>query len=167
MKLSVRRLALYALLIALALALSVLERLLPVAALIPIPGFKLGFSNIVTLYALYALGPGAAFFILTVRCALGSVFAGSVSALAFSLCGGLLALGLMVLLRRVRPLSLLGVSMGGAAAHSAGQVLAAMALLGTKAPIYYLPPLLPLSLAAGVLTGGVAAVLLRRVPASA
>jgi heptaprenyl diphosphate synthase len=71
----------------------------------------------------------------------------------------------MVLLRRLRPLSILGVSMGGAAAHSVGQVLAAMALLGSTAPVYYLPPLLPLSLVAGLLTGGIAAVLLRRVPA--
>jgi heptaprenyl diphosphate synthase len=165
MNVSVRRLALYALMIALALALSFLERLLPTAALIPIPGFKLGFSNIVTLYALYAFGPAAALLILVIRCTLGAVFAGSVSALAFSLCGGLLAFGLMVLLRRLRPLSILGVSMGGAAAHSVGQVLAAMALLGSTAPVYYLPPLLPLSLVAGLLTGGIAAVLLRRVPA--
>jgi heptaprenyl diphosphate synthase len=165
MNIPVRRLALYALLIALALALSFLERLLPVSALIPIPGFKLGFSNLVTLYALYALGPAPALLILAVRCTLGSIFAGSITALAVSLCGGLLALGLMTALHRLRALSPLGVSMGGAAAHSAGQVLAAVLLLGNTAPVYYLPPLLVLSLLAGFLTGGITAILLRRVPA--
>ncbi len=165
MTLSVRRLAFYALLTALALALSFLERMLPIAALIPIPGFKLGFSNLVTLYALYTFGPAATLLIVAVRCALGAIFSGSVSALAFSLSGGLLALGLMTLLRRFRALSLLGVSMGGAAAHSIGQVAAAMVLLGDTAPLFYLPPLLPLSAAAGLLIGGVSNILVRRIPA--
>ncbi len=165
MTFSVRRLALYALLTALSLALSFLERILPTAALIPIPGFKMGFSNIVTLYALYTFGPAATLLIITVRCTLGAIFSGSISALAFSLSGGLLALGFMTFLRRWRALSSLGVSMGGAAAHSVGQILAAMALLGNSAPLFYLPPLLPLSLAAGLLIGGVSTVLVSRMPA--
>ena len=70
-----KRLALCAVLISLALALSYTERFLPLQLLIPLPGVKLGLANIVTLIALYLLGPGAAFGILVPRCILGAVLA--------------------------------------------------------------------------------------------
>ena len=56
-------------------------------------------------------------------------------ALAFSLTGGLLAFGVMALLLRCSFLSLFGVSIAGAAAHNTGQILAAMAVLGSRAPL--------------------------------
>lgn len=43
----------------------------------PLPGVKLGLANIVTLYALYALGFSSALAILLVRCTLGALFAGN------------------------------------------------------------------------------------------
>ena len=87
------------------------------------------------------------------------------TALAFSLTGGLLALGTMALLLRCGRFSLFGVSIAGAAAHNTGQILAAMAVLGSRAPLAYLPPLLLCSLATGAFTGGVSAMLVRRIPA--
>ena len=57
MKTTTRQLTLCAMLTALALALSWAERFLPLSLLIPLPGIKLGLANIVTLFALYALGP--------------------------------------------------------------------------------------------------------------
>ena len=71
MKLTTKELTTCALLTALALALSYLENLFPLAAAIPLPGVKLGLANVVTLFALYALGPGQALLILTGRCLLG------------------------------------------------------------------------------------------------
>ena len=56
-----RRTALLGLLSAMALVLSVLEALLPV---LPIPGAKLGLSNIVTMYALSTLMFGAILLLL-------------------------------------------------------------------------------------------------------
>ena len=100
MKLTTRQLTLCAVLTAMALALSYLENFFPLSLAIPIPGIKLGLANIVTLFALYALGTSQAFLILLVRCCLGSLFAGNVSALLFSLFGGVLAgagLGLIYL----------------------------------------------------------------------
>ena len=47
-----RRIALSAILIALALALSYTERFIPLQMVIPLPGIKLGLANIVTLVAL-------------------------------------------------------------------------------------------------------------------
>ena len=112
--------ALCAVLAALALGLSTLENLFPVTAVVPVPGVKLGLANIVTVFALYRLGAPEALAILLVRCALGGLFAGNVSALLFSTLGGLCAMGVMILLRRWKGLSIYGVSIGGAAAHNIG-----------------------------------------------
>ena len=161
MKLTTRELTTCALLTALALALSYLENLFPLAAAVPLPGVKLGLANIVTLFALYALGPGQALLILTARCLLGAMFAGNMNALIFSLLGGFCAMGVMILLSRWRRLSVYGVSAGGAAAHSCGQVAAAVLTLGSWAPVGYLPVLLGVSLATGAVTGLLAACLFR------
>ena len=142
MKLSTRQLTLCAVLTAMALALSYLENFFPLSLAIPIPGIKLGLANIVTLFALYALGPGQALLILVARCLLGAVFAGNMNALIFSLMGGVTAMLVMIGLSRLRHLSVYGVSVGGAAAHNCGQVAAAVLTLGNTAPLYYLPVLL-------------------------
>lgn len=161
MKLTTRELTTCALLTAMALALSYLENLFPLAAAVPLPGVKLGLANIVTLFALYALGPGQALLILTARCLLGAMFAGNMNALIFSLLGGFCAMGVMILLSRWKRLSVYGVSAGGAAAHSCGQVAAAVLTLGSWAPVGYLPVLLGVSLATGAVTGLLAACLFR------
>ena len=161
MKLTTRELTLCAVLTAMALALSYVESFFPLSLAIPLPGIKLGLANIVTLFALYALGPGQAFMILLARCLLGALFAGNMSALIFSVLGGVTAMAVMILLSRCGRLSVYGVSVGGAAAHSCGQVAAAVLTLGNTAPLYYLPVLLGVSLFTGALTGLIAACLFR------
>ena len=161
MKLSTRQLTLCALLTAMALALSYVENFLPLSLAIPIPGIKLGLANIVTVFALYALGPAQAMLILLARCLLGAVFAGNMNALIFSLLGGVAAMVVEILLSRLPGLSVYGVSIGGAAAHNCGQVAAAVLTLGNGAPLYYLPILLGVSLLTGALTGLLAACLFR------
>lgn len=159
MKLTTKQLALCAVLTAMALALSYLENFFPLSLAIPIPGIKLGLANIITVFALYALGPAQALLILFARCVLGAVFAGNMNALIFSLLGGVTAMLVMIGLSRLRRLSVYGVSVGGAAAHNCGQVAAAILTLGNPAPLYYLPVLLGVSLFTGALTGLVAACL--------
>lgn len=154
-----KRLTTCAVLAALALALSYIEGMLPLP--VPLPGFKLGLANIVTLFALYVLGAADALAILLVRVLLGAMFAGNVSALIFSLLGGFCAMGAMILLSRGEKLSVYGVSVGGAAAHNVGQVLAAMLTLGSAAPLHYLPVLLVAALFSGALTGFITGLLLR------
>ena len=161
MKWTTKNMALCAVLAALALGLSTLENLFPVTALVPVPGVKLGLANIVTVFALYRLGAPEALAILLVRCALGGLFTGNVSALLFSTLGGLCAMGVMILLRRWRRLSVYGVSIGGAAAHNIGQMAAAVITLGSTMVLGYLPFLLAVSLFTGALTGFVSALLLR------
>ena len=161
MKLTTKKLALCAVLTALALGLSTLESLFPVSVLVPLPGIKLGLANIVTVFALYRLGDIPALAILIARCLLGAMFAGNASALLFSLMGGVLAMLPMIVLRRVRGLSVYGVSIAGAAAHNIGQICAAMVVLGGTAVLGYLPVLLGVSLITGTLTGFVASLLFR------
>ena len=154
-----RKVAFLGVMTAAALMLSYIESLF---ILVPgIPGIKLGLANIVTLFALYALGPGQALLILLARCLLGAVFAGNMNALIFSLLGGVTAMGVMIALSRLKRLSVYGVSVGGAAAHNCGQVAAAVLTLGNTAPLYYLPVLLGVSLFTGALTGLIAACLFR------
>lgn len=161
MKWTTRNIALCAVLAALTLGLSTLEGLFPLSLIVPLPGVKLGLANIVTVFALYQLGAGAALAILLTRCLLGGLFAGNVSAMLFSLLGGITAMLVMIALRRCRRLSVYGVSVGGAAAHNIGQMAAACITLGSTMVLGYLPFLLAVSLVTGTLTGFVTALLMR------
>ena len=161
---SVRRLTRCAVLTALALAISVCEGLVPLSVLIPLPGLRLGLANLVTVYALCRLSGREALGILVSRCLLGAVVGGNLTALAFSLTGGLLALGTMWVLLHVPGLSLVGVCIAGAAAHNTGQILAAMGVLASPAIAVYLAPLLAASVLTGAVTGAASILLVRRVP---
>ena len=156
-----------AVLTALALGLSYAERFLPLGLAVPLPGVKLGLANVVTLAALYLPGPRTALTVLVLRCLLGAVFGGGVTALAFSLTGGLLALAAMAAARHAPFLSVYGVSILGAAAHNIGQILAAMAVLRSFYVAAYLPFLLLVSAATGLLTGAASAGTLRALAAAA
>ena len=156
-----KRLALCAVLIALALALSYTERFIPLQMVIPLPGVKLGLANIVTLVALYLLSPKAAIAILIPRCIFGAVFGGGITGLAFSLTGGLLAMLTMIFSRKIPFLSVYGVSILGAAAHNIGQILAAMVLMNSVYIGAYLPYLLAVAIFTGFATGAAGAGILR------
>ena len=156
-----KKLALGAVLIALALALSYTERFIPLQLVIPLPGIKLGLANIVTLVALYLFGSRQAFAVLVPRCLLGAMFGGGITGLLFSLLGGILALAVMALVRRTGWFSVYGVSVLGAAAHNVGQILAAMGLMQSVYVGAYLPWLLLMAIVTGLLTGGCSAGVLR------
>ncbi|MBP3412200.1 MAG: Gx transporter family protein [Oscillospiraceae bacterium] len=156
-----KKLALCAILLALALALSYTERFLPLQLLIPLPGVKLGLANIVTLVAIWLLPAGETLAIVALRCFMGAIFGGGISGLLFSLTGGLLSLGIMLLSRRLPCFSLYGISILGAAAHNIGQILAAMLLMQTVYIGAYLPYLLLVSLFTGFATGAAAGGVLR------
>lgn len=152
-----KRLTLCAILIALAMALSYTERFIPLQMVVPLPGVKLGLANIVTLVALYLMGPKAAFAILIPRCIFGAVFGGGITGLAFSLTGGLLAMAVMALAKKCPLFSIYGVSILGAAAHNIGQILAAMVLMNSVYIGAYLPYLLGVALFTGFATGAACA----------
>ena len=148
-----KSLALASVLLAAALALSYMERFFPLQLILPLPGVKIGLANIVSLVALYLIGAKYAFSILIVRCMLTSFFAGSVTSFLFSMTGGVFAMLIMLLSKRLPFLSVYGVSILGAAAHNIGQIAAAMILMNSVYIGAYLPYLLIISLFTGFLTG--------------
>ena len=160
------QLTLCALLIAVALVLSYMERFFPLQLLIPLPGIKLGLANIVTVMALYFFGEKHAFTILVLRCVLGSVFGGGISGLAFSMTGGLLAMTTMSISRRLGIFSVYGVSVLGAAAHNIGQIGVAVFLMNSVYVVGYLPYLLAVSVFTGLATGAACAGVFRALAAS-
>ena len=150
-----KHIALCGLLTATALVLSLVERMFPVSAVIPIPGIKLGLANVVTLFALIRLNRRDALAVLLVRVTLASVFMGSITSFLFALFGGLLAMLVMLLLLpgRDRWISFIGISAAGAAAHNIGQIGAAMLVLRSVYVAAYLPLLLLSGLVMGISTG--------------
>ena len=124
-----RRITQMALLTAIALTIFMAEAQIPVP--IPIPGIKLGLANIVTVYAVFALGPGDALLILVARVFLGAVFSGQMMTLFYSLGGGLLCWLLLLLLSRLLTWKQIWLcSPISAVFHNLGQLLVAAALLG-------------------------------------
>lgn len=148
-----KKIAFCGLMTAVALALSFMERFIPLQLLIPVPGVKLGLANIVTLVLLYLFKPRYAFAVLIPRCLLGAVFGGGITGLLFSLTGGIFALLVMTLAKKCPWFSVFGVSILGAAAHNVGQILAAMVLLKSCWVGAYLPWLLLTAILTGALTG--------------
>ena len=147
-----RRLTLDAMLIALALALFFLETWLP--PLVPMPGVKLGLAHIITLFALYRLGPGDAAAILICRILLGTLFGGQAVSFLFSLCGGLLAFLAMLLIKPVLSSNQIWVcGVLGALAHNAGQIIAAWLILHMPEVFAYLPVLIISAIITGLFTG--------------
>lgn len=156
-----RKLTLLALLTAIALTIFMVEAQIP--PLVPLPGVKIGLSNIVTVFTVFAIGPGEAVAVLVCRVFLGSIFAGNFSSIFYSMAGGLCAVAVTVLLRKIlnrRQLWVAGVL--GAMAHSVGQMGMAIALTGTPAIIVYLPALLGIGIVTGTFTGLCAQALVNR-----
>lgn len=156
-----KKMSLCAMMVSLALALSYMERFIPLQLVIPLPGIKLGLANIVTLIALYLLGEKNTYMIVLLRCLLGSMFGGGISGLLFSLTGGLLAVTVMAAAKRIPCFSVYGVSILGAAAHNVGQICAAMVLMQSVYIGAYLTYLLIVALFTGYAIGGASSGVLR------
>ena len=146
-----RRLTRLALLTAIALTIFLVEAQLPVFL---IPGMKLGLANIVTVYAMFVLGPGDALLILIARVFLGAVFSGQFSTFFYSMGGGLLCwLALTVLRRLFTQRQLWLCSPVSAIFHNLGQLFVAAALMKTWAVLAYLPYLVLAGVFSGLFTG--------------
>ena len=152
-----------ALLCAVALTIFVAEARIPV----PIAGVKLGLANIITLYTMALLGKREAALVLTARIILGSMFSGSMSALIFSLAGGISAYAVMALTIGAFPPNLLWVvSIFGAIAHNAGQLTAAALITRTPGLFTYGLVLLIAAVITGAFTGVSAQYLIKALPLS-
>ena len=150
-----------ALLTAIALTIFLAEAQLP--ALTAVPGVKLGLANIVTVYAMFALGPGDALLVLSGRVFLGAVFSGQMMTLIYSAAGGFLSWCVLCLLRRLLTGEQIWLASPVAAIfHNLGELLAAAAVLRSWAVMAWLPYLIIAAILAGLFTGVAAQALLRR-----
>ena len=158
---NVKKITQMAMLTAIALTIFMIEAQIP--ALVPIPGVKLGLANIVTVFAVFALGPREAAMILFVRIFLGAVFAGNFSTILYSGAGGLLAILVTIGLRKILTHQQLWVAGAiGAVFHSIGQMAVAVAITGTPGILVYLPMMIACSIITGLFTGLCAQLLLNR-----
>ena len=156
-----RRLVLLALLTAIALTIFMLEAQIP--APVPVPGVKLGLSNIVTVFTVFLLGPKEGVLVLAARIFLGAVFAGNFSTVLYSAAGGTLAILATIGMKHILKENQLWVAgCAGVAAHSIGQMIVAVWVSGTPGLLAYLPILIAVSLVTGLFTGLCAQFLLNR-----
>lgn len=148
-KSSAQKVALYGVLIALAMVLSYVEMLIPLP--VGIPGVKPGLANLVVFLALYTMTAREALLISMVRILLVSITFGNGSAFLYSMAGGILSFLVMWIFQKKDFLLPAGVSIAGGIAHNVGQLLMASVILENGAVFTYLPVLL----AAGCITGGI------------
>ena len=163
---STRRLTLLAMLLCCAVVVGYVERSIPFD--FAVPGVKLGLANVVILFALYRLKPGEVFILAILKCLMTAVFAGSFTALVYSICGAVLSFTAMLVMLKTggNVFSPVGVSVIGAICHNIGQILAASAVLGNFLVVTYLPVLLISGVITGVLVGVVVKILLKNVALS-
>ncbi len=143
-----------ALLFATAVVLSLLEMLFP----LPIYGVRLGLSNIVIMYALLAINGKTAFTVGVLKSMFVLLTRGLVASL-LSLCGFFAAFLIMMLMVKFlkEKVGYLLISVMGALAHNAGQLIA-VAFLYSPVIAYANIPILGVS---AVLTGCLTAILLK------
>lgn len=152
-----KRVARLGIFVALAMVFSYIEVIIPFS--FGIPGVKLGIANIVVVTGLYFLKPQDVFLISMVRIVLMGILFGNGVSLLYSLGGGILSFLIMLVCKKLKFFSIIGISVVGGVFHNLGQLLAAMAVLQNEKIAYYFPVLL----AAGVVTGALIGILAERV----
>ncbi len=97
-----QKIARFGLLTALALILGLLDRAIPISALLGgvLPGIKLGLANTVLLYAIYLMDWKSSIILMLTKVVLSGLLFGSLTAILYSLSGGILSLAVMLLIRK-------------------------------------------------------------------
>lgn len=155
------RLASFGVFVALALIFSYIETLIPFQ--IGIPGVKLGLANLVIVIALYRMPVGEVYLLSGVRVVLTGFLFGNLMSILYSLAGGILSLTVMWGMKRIRSVSILGVSIAGGVFHNVGQLLAAALMVETYGVFSYLPVLLISGLLTGFVIGLAVGEMLKRI----
>ncbi|MDD4699475.1 MAG: Gx transporter family protein [Oscillospiraceae bacterium] len=149
--------ALTAMFLAASVVLSIVENMLPPLP-IPVPGVKLGLSNIPVMYTLFFLSKKRALVIATLKSCFVVITRGLIAGfLSFS--GGVLSILIMAILLYIfkEHISYMVLSIFGAVFHNIGQ-FTAISLIFTN---LYMWVYLPILLFFGIIAGFVTSVLLR------
>lgn len=153
--------ALYGMFISVTLVVSYLESFIPLP--IPVMGVKIGLSNIVILWILYAMGIKAAVIVDALRVLLAGFLFGNLYSILFSLAGASLSLGVMILLKKTKVFSIIGVSIAGGVCHNIGQIIVAIIVLENIRIAYYLPGLIICGVVFGIVIGIVGGIVYKKV----
>ncbi len=160
-----KKIAVLAILTGLSLLTFMVESLFPSMI---IPGAKPGLANIFSLVALIMYSPAEAFCVVAVRTFLGAVFAGNLSALAYSFTGGIASMAVSsVLVYAVYPrVSAMAVSVAAATVHNITQNIVFAFISASVLTLGYMPYLILLGVVSGAVVGGLTMLIFRGVPQS-
>lgn len=152
----IRRMVLTGLLFAVILVLSIVENGLQLP--VPVPGVKLGLSNIVVMYSLFFMEKKDAVLLALLKSLFTFLTRGAVAAL-LSFCGGMLSIVVMVFCLWIFKdrISYLMISIVGAVFHNFGQIVA-VSILYTN---LFLWAYFPVLLISGVIAGAATSTLLK------
>ena len=135
--------------LAVALILSYVESLIPIT--FGIPGIKLGLPNLIVVLLLFGQRYGAkeALLVNGMRIVLSGFMFSNLYAILYALAGAAFSFIAMLIGKRLRCFSVIGVSVLGGVFHNIGQAVVAMIVVETFAVSYYIPFLI----VAGTITG--------------
>lgn len=148
---NIKKMAYIGLLAAFASVISYIESLIPIN--IGIPGVKPGLANFVIVIALYEFSVKDAFVINLIRILIVGMLFGNLFSILFSISGAVISLIAMAAVKKIKGISLFGVSVAGGVAHNAGQLLVAAFVVNTYTIGYYIPVLIIAGIITGMLVG--------------
>ena len=142
---------------AVSVVLGYVESLIPSA--VPIPGIKLGLSNLAVLFALYRIDAKSASATVCIKIIVSALLFSGVQTIIYSAFGGFLSLLAMCAFKKL--FSVKYVSIIGGICHNIGQLAAAALVLKSTAVLWYLPYLLLGGALTGLLIGIVSELFLK------
>ncbi len=159
-----RRLVSLALLVALSVSLHYVEGFIPMPM---VPGYHLGLSNLVNLFALYYYGIPSYLFVVIARVFLSALITSGFGPSFFlSLGGSLLSIIATIAISRLVRGSIYSTSAFSALFHSVGQLVAYALFFQTPFIFVYLAFLGPLSIVTGLVIAFLDHFLVKRLPKS-
>ncbi len=158
----IKKLAMLGSLSALALIIGFVENMFP-PVFAAVPYARLGLSNIAILLALVIYGFKEGLIVLFVKIVLLAVFSGNPAMIIYSFAGGMFAILGMNLMLHFRKNSLAATSALGGVLHNTAQVSVAALVTKSSAVFIFLPHLVLFGGLAGILTGIVCHLVVKRV----
>jgi heptaprenyl diphosphate synthase len=149
---SLEKLIFIAMLVALSIVLSFIDRQLSVVLVTP--GARIGLANIVVLTGIYYMNTKEAILLVVLKALLSGLLMGNMMAFFIGLSGSVLSFMVMFILLKLgrNKFSLIGVSLSGSIAHNIGQILV-LTLYYSWSIIFSLFWLIPIGIGTGVFIG--------------
>ncbi len=164
-KLTVKKMVVLALFIAMSFSLHYIDSVIP--SFLPIPGFRLGLANLITLFALYYYGVFSFLFVVISKTLLvATLTSGFGVTFLMSLGGAILSSIITILLYKLIKPSIYTVSIYGSVFHSLGQLLVYSLFFSSFYIFLYLILLGPMSILTGYFIALIDKIIITRLPAS-